>query len=97
MGEINQLVRKFLMTRQGYSPYCGLGCRKMPRTRFDGMQFVCPHCSWRSEFPDDFIAEYKAKWELPTEAKLKRKQGHSALVRERLAEYAHDAWSGWMR
>jgi hypothetical protein len=32
----------------------------MPRTHFDGRQFVCA-CGWRSSFPADFIAKYKAK------------------------------------
>jgi hypothetical protein len=36
----------------------------MPRTRFNGKQFVCPECGWQSEFPEDFIKEYKAKWGL---------------------------------
>lgn len=57
------LVRENLMTREGYSPYCG-GERcshLMPRTTWDGEQFKC-RCGWRSQFPADFIAEYKAKW-----------------------------------
>jgi rubredoxin len=57
------LVRHNLMTRQGYSPYCGgERCRTMPRTRFDGEQFVCPTCGWRSSFEPEFIAAYKAHW-----------------------------------
>lgn len=57
------IVRDNLMTRKGYSPYCGYGfCKTMPRTNFDGKQFVCPDCGWRSEFPSDFITEYKSKW-----------------------------------
>jgi len=57
------IVRNNLMTQPGYTPYCGTGnyCR-IPRTYFDGEQFACPHCGWRSQFPADFIAEYKAKW-----------------------------------
>lgn len=63
-------VRENLMNESGYTPYCGNdnaygygpGQCHMPRTRFDGEQFVCPHCGWRSQFPADFIAEYKAKW-----------------------------------
>lgn len=57
------IVRENLMTKRGYTPYCGDGeCRfRMPRTRFDGEQFTCI-CGWRSEFPADFIAAYKAKW-----------------------------------
>jgi hypothetical protein len=61
------IVRENLMTRPGYSPYCGdMKCRAgMPRTRFDGEQFVC-RCGWRSEFPEDFISKYRKKWKLPS-------------------------------
>ena len=57
------IVRNNLMTREGYTPYCGsdkcvLG---MPRTWWDGQQFKCP-CGWVSQFDDKFIAEYKKKW-----------------------------------
>lgn len=56
------IVRENLMNRPGYSPYCGnVDCRTMPRSTWDGHQFKCM-CGWRSEFPEDFIAEYKAKW-----------------------------------
>ena len=60
------IVRENLMMRKGYSPYCGdLTCRfHWPRTAFDGEQFKCM-CGWRSEFPADFIAKYKAKWKQP--------------------------------
>lgn len=59
------LVRANLMTRGGYSPYCGgETCTTMPRTKFTGTQFQCPHCRWESEFPEEFINEYKAKWSL---------------------------------
>jgi hypothetical protein len=57
------IVRENLMTRRGYSPYCGNEkCRQMPRTTWTGQQFKCPACRWQSQFPDDFIAQYKAKW-----------------------------------
>jgi len=57
------IVRDNLMTVAGYTPYCGDGrcALRMPRTRFDGEQFACG-CGWRSQFPTDFIAAYKAKW-----------------------------------
>ena len=58
------VVRDNLMNEKGYSPYCGAMCKWMPRTYFDGEQFVCPDCGWRSEFPADFIATYKKKWNL---------------------------------
>lgn len=57
------LVRENLMSREGYSPYCGgENCRIMPRTIWNGEQFECHSCGWKSQFPADFIAEYKAKW-----------------------------------
>lgn len=60
------IVRENLMTRPGYTPYCGgERCPTMPRTSWTGEQFKCPHCSWVSGFPADFIAEYKAKWGKP--------------------------------
>jgi hypothetical protein len=57
------LIRKNLMSEPGYSPYCGSdSCwAGMPRSKFDGEQFVC-RCGWRSQFPADFIGEYKDKW-----------------------------------
>jgi predicted RNA-binding Zn-ribbon protein involved in translation (DUF1610 family) len=64
------IVRENLLNEEGYVPYCGnidayaVGRCHMPRTRFDGKQFVCPTCGWHSEFPNDFIAEYKKKWGL---------------------------------
>jgi hypothetical protein len=57
------IVRDNLMTRPGYSPYCGNDkCSTMPRTVWNGEQFKCCSCGWVSTFPADFIAEYKAKW-----------------------------------
>jgi hypothetical protein len=58
------IVRDNLMTRQNYAPYCGnADCRGlMPRSTFNGEQFACRACGWVSQFPSDFIAEYKAKW-----------------------------------
>lgn len=58
------IVRHNLMTRQGYSPYCGGACSQMPRTKFNGQQFVCPECGWTSGFPKDFIDQYKNKWDI---------------------------------
>lgn len=57
------IVRENLMTRKGYTPYCGNEkCRfDMPRTHFIKGQFECA-CGWRSQFEAEFIAEYKAKW-----------------------------------
>lgn len=60
------IVRDNLMNRPGYAPYCGAAehCTfGMPRTRFDGEQFVC-RCGWRSSFEPEFISEYKKKWRL---------------------------------
>ena len=58
---INSIVRENLMNEPGYSPYCGAMCKWMPRTRFNGKQFVCPDCGWVSSFPKEFIDEYKKK------------------------------------
>lgn len=65
------IVRENLMTREGYTPFCGNsvardkkgGCDN-PRTKFDGEQFVCPNCKFRTAFPSDFIKRYKAIWNL---------------------------------
>ena len=57
-------VRKNLMSVKWYSPYCGSSgslCT-LPRTHFDGQQFVCRQCGRRSGFPKEFITEYKKKW-----------------------------------
>lgn len=56
-------VRKNLMTRRGYSPYCGAdNCRKgSPRTTFNGKQFFCT-CGWKSSFPSEFIKSYLDHW-----------------------------------
>ena len=55
-------IRENLMKEVGYSPYCGNMCRIMPRTNFNGKQFVCPDCGWVSSFPEEFIKDYKEKW-----------------------------------
>lgn len=62
-------VRDNLLSREGYTPYCGSGVcvLRMPRTTFNGHQFACG-CGWHSDFPADFIAEYKAKWSKATPA-----------------------------
>lgn len=60
------VVRENLMTKEGYSPYCGLDAKcpyRWPRTKFNGKQFVCA-CGWKSDFPEDFINRYKEKWNL---------------------------------
>ncbi len=57
------IVRENLMTREGYTPYCGnMEKCSMPRTFFNGKQFQCPYCGWVSSFPEDFIKRYKEKW-----------------------------------
>ncbi len=59
------IVRENLMSRPGYSPYCGgEKCSTMPRTNWNGKQFRCGLCGWESAFPADFLAEYRAKWNL---------------------------------
>jgi predicted RNA-binding Zn-ribbon protein involved in translation (DUF1610 family) len=64
--KVISIVRDNLMTIPFYSPLCGSidpAC-SMPRSKFNGSQFVCPKCGWKSAFPDDFIKEYKEKWNL---------------------------------
>lgn len=59
------IVRTKLMNEPGYSPYCGAPWSKkcsMPRTKWNGSQFVCPECGFISEFPIEFITRYKEKW-----------------------------------
>lgn len=54
------IIRENLLTRYGYTPYCGSPrCfLMMPRTRFNGEQFAC-RCGWVSGFDKDFIEKYK--------------------------------------
>lgn len=55
------IVRENMLTRLGYVPYCGRdGC--MRRAAFNGRQMAC-QCGWVSEFPADFIEQYKAAQE----------------------------------
>jgi hypothetical protein len=58
----NEIVRHNLLTQPGYRPYCGAEkcSHRWPRVNFNGKQFQCP-CGWQSEFPADFIVEYKGK------------------------------------
>lgn len=60
------IVRENLMTREGYTPYCGAErCPlRMPRTFFNGVQFQC-NCGWQSGFEAEFIEQYKARWTSP--------------------------------
>lgn len=59
------IVRKNLMEQKGYTPYCGSDtCKTMPRTKFNGKQFECPHCEWQSQFPEEFIQQYTEQWKL---------------------------------
>lgn len=54
------VVRENLLTRKGYTPYCGAGAScglRMPRTFFNGEQFAC-WCGWQSSFEPEFIDEY---------------------------------------
>ena len=54
------IVRKNLLTRHGYTPYCGNdSCGyHWPRTTFNGKQFAC-QCGWRSSFEPEFIEKYR--------------------------------------
>lgn len=62
------IVRTNLLSRPGYTPYCGSniprppvgkGCDN-PRTRFNGKQFVCPKCGYTTDFESAFIDSYIA-------------------------------------
>lgn len=66
--DYGSIVRNNLMKRPKYTPYCGDGgCRfLMPRMGFDGDQFRCM-CGYRTNFPDDFMEGYKARWCSPSE------------------------------
>lgn len=60
------IVRDNLMTRPHYAPYCGLNAKcpgHWPRMKFDGEQFVCKACGYKTQFEPEFIAEYKVKRE----------------------------------
>jgi len=70
---MSTIVRYNLMNQKGYTPYCGdeickpreyspMKRQRWPRTEFDGSQFVCPKCNWKSAFPSEFIEDYKLKW-----------------------------------
>jgi len=61
---MNKIIRENLLTEKGHTPYCGADhyIGRWPRLVFDGSQFVCPSCGWTSQFDDELIIEYKAKW-----------------------------------
>ena len=56
------LVAENIMNIPNYAPYCGAMCKEMPRTTFNGEQFVCPSCGWVSKMTLDFVEKYKKKW-----------------------------------
>jgi len=66
---IYSIVTRNLMKDPAYTPYCGnnlpakdpKGCSN-PRTVFNGEQFVCLSCGFKTDFSHEFIQEYKAKW-----------------------------------
>lgn len=53
------IVRRNLLTRPGYMPYCGaVRCSYgMPRTAYEPVsgQFICG-CGWVSKFSDEMVA-----------------------------------------
>lgn len=57
------IVRDNLMSREGYSPYCGAEkCLfRWPRTGYANGQFHCL-CGWKSSYDPEFIEKYEAKW-----------------------------------
>lgn len=54
------IVRRNLLTRKNYSPYCGKDrCEQgWPRTTFNGNQFQCK-CGWVSNIEESFMEVYK--------------------------------------
>lgn len=67
------IVRQNLLNCIGYTPYCGnsltlnaVGGCSNPRTHWFGEigQFICHECGWVSSFDEEFINEYKKKWNL---------------------------------
>ena len=62
------IVRNNLLSRPWYTPYCGNniarntpgGCSN-PRTFWNvsSEQFICPNCGYKTDFPNEFIEEYK--------------------------------------
>ena len=46
-----------------FNPYCGNFCATMTRSSFDGEQFYCKKCDWKSKFHKGFIDRYKRKVE----------------------------------
>lgn len=56
-----------LLTEQHYRPYCGNNdCARMPRANWSPAlsQFHCPWCGWTSAYSEQFIQDYKKKWNL---------------------------------
>lgn len=59
------IVRDNLMNIEGYTPYCGNSdCMQLKRTRYKDGQFHATCCHWVSDFPEDFIEQYKLRWEI---------------------------------
>lgn len=58
---VGTTVRCNILTRPNYTPYCGNygECSELPRTSYDGEQFVCSNCGWRSKFHPDFLKLYR--------------------------------------
>lgn len=59
------IVRQNLLSRPGYTPYCGNEkCfLSWPRTHWDRQkrQFAC-YCGWCSQFDEAFIQQLNDKW-----------------------------------
>lgn len=85
------IVRENLLTRKGYTPYCGnliarddIGGCDNPRTSFDGEQFKCPKCSYRTNFEPEFIERYKTFRNRPLWADEMEKLGNREALADRL-------------
>ncbi len=57
---MTSIVQENLLTRRGYTPYCGADtCRlNWPRTHYNGTQFAC-RCGWQSSFDSEFMKRYR--------------------------------------
>lgn len=73
MEDFGSTTRNNIMHQKDYTPYCGSefcsprtpsSPERWPRTNFNGEQFVCPKCGWKSSYEKEFIKNYKEKWKL---------------------------------
>lgn len=98
MTSIISVVRMNLLTRDGYTPYCGADrCSQgRPRSTFNDKQFKCA-CGWQSSFEPEFIDQYKTAQEqfahemLNTRDRLNELCDQAEIHEER----KWDKWDKW--